>query len=894
MSGQDLSSLANVTSGQSGIFNEGNSLFAVMNSSISLIDLLSGSCVCRNTQILISGGNDGYIRLWDTNGEQILKILAHGKRVTQILSPIGSDIFFSCSDEILKAWNCISGQCTSQIQFDSSITTMTLFRGPPPPRIQTPIPQPASIASSEAGIKSGGEELNSINNANNDNINQQDDQQDDFIGQTLSEAISSKNNEQLKTQSKQNDIDEIKQCNIEVHEGQRGFRGAYYFSLCICTLQRMILVSCNLPLRLWFRAQAHVDQMISFCFDPFIFIPGIQEIRDRDNYDQEPDDYIETNNINSNDNYQTLQLPTKNIYETMKKSKKHSIEQNKQKDKELELVDDVFFNIGPKEVPRGLQEFGIQDHISGKSREEEINRIKSLKVDQQRGELEIGRLRRSTFMAPILLGMLFREGSLKVFLPGFSSALSYSLPAMFNSEDSGGLCVSMRSSKIFALSRTTYQIQAFSISHKPFRRDEIWTHERGNSLICMSSLSLPCPRPNVRSQTFKMWTKFFKFGANVSSFDDDEQEININIRKKQLMEKSLKSTDSKQKSFSLQNQSSLQGSIDKHQPPRSQITDPKIIRNPSLITNKSSQQNSLKKSLIESSQIPEDEKEEYEYYIPGQTNNKSAADQTQKNEDMILCGSIDGKIILFSSLTGELYASWLANSEKRLSLVEYNPLLSLRRPFPFGKMKAFEEQKEATNKEQLNSKRKQNIQSSQKQKNENLEDQRNDDDDSSNIEIDLDNLDKNYELYGNYYDDREKTKEKQLAARTARQMKLAQIKEQDENTKSPYEIEQVMRNRDLGSIITVCENGNVKIWDANSLILLCSANPLKMFPRSIHPTAMAIIAPIVALTFSSGDVAIFYAFGFLEQKENNDNKQNINSEQEQQTQVEELDKEDEE
>ncbi|KAA6362659.1 MAG: hypothetical protein EZS28_041814, partial [Streblomastix strix] len=189
----------------------------------------------RNTQILISGGNDGYIRLWDTNGEQILKILAHGKRVTQILSPIGSDIFFSCSDEILKVWNCISGQCTSQIQFDSSITTMTLFRGAPPPRIQTPSPQPASIASSEAGIKSGGEELNNINNANNDNINQQDDQQDDFIDQTLSEAISSKNNEQLKTQSKQNDIDEIKQCNIEVHEA---------YDTCFMQFTFETLVSC--------------------------------------------------------------------------------------------------------------------------------------------------------------------------------------------------------------------------------------------------------------------------------------------------------------------------------------------------------------------------------------------------------------------------------------------------------------------------------------------------------------------------------------------------------------------------------------------------------------------------------------------------------------------------
>ncbi len=73
--------------------------------------------VSLDSQTLVTGGEDGYLILWDRAGKQLLKIPAHGASVTQaIISPDGLTLVTASEDHTIKLWEATSGRLLKEFR----------------------------------------------------------------------------------------------------------------------------------------------------------------------------------------------------------------------------------------------------------------------------------------------------------------------------------------------------------------------------------------------------------------------------------------------------------------------------------------------------------------------------------------------------------------------------------------------------------------------------------------------------------------------------------------------------------------------------------------------------------------------------------------------------------
>lgn len=81
------------------------------------------------TDILISGGKDNYIVVWNiTSGKIIYRILLAHSKAVKAFSLIGNDLFASSSDDsTIKFWNLTNGSLLSSYSLSSAITSMKVL-----------------------------------------------------------------------------------------------------------------------------------------------------------------------------------------------------------------------------------------------------------------------------------------------------------------------------------------------------------------------------------------------------------------------------------------------------------------------------------------------------------------------------------------------------------------------------------------------------------------------------------------------------------------------------------------------------------------------------------------------------------------------------------------------
>ncbi|KAK2949423.1 hypothetical protein BLNAU_15618 [Blattamonas nauphoetae] len=410
---------------------------------------------------------------------------------------------------------------------------------------------------------------------------------------------------------------------------------------------------------------------------------------------------------------------------------------------------------------------------------------------------------------PMLTAALYEDGSVHFLLHPLQSSLSFSLPSTLSPEDTQNLCFSIITSRFFALNSSQHRIMRSSTHGHPFMEDDKWEVMGELQLTCMSSTLCPSPAPNTRSAAFKLFTRFFRFGH--PKFNPNQNDSN---------DSSLIAEKANTPDFSSPMPSSPIPS-----PTLSQSSNPTPTPSPQFGTGSKP---------------------------PSSSSRSRKWELRERPDELLVCGTNDGKVAMFDSRTGEVWAWWLGNSDRKIQLIEYAPMMTIEIPFVNGEVREHGVIVESDS--EAGADYEQDTQLVTPIENEAINPET----------IALPRLHKGKKKKKTIFRIRHgKSKQvvdledtKAPADSQDKKTFLTETNEsEDEQTTNAAKMH--LPHAKAGTIISVSESGNLKLWNAHTLLLLCSADPMPHYPHGVHSTGVAVIGSNIGLSFTDGSVAFF-------------------------------------